>query len=291
MSQVSVNYDQIGTFDFTITAPQQVGTYYQGFNLVIDGVTWFNNVGPSLQINVANPLPEPPVTTENILAPGETLADKQNIYSPERNSVLRIEYGQLILYSNFNRAWVAPNMGAGAHRLVNQTDGNLVMYSATGDPLWSSNTSGKGPSYLKLQTDGNLVLYSESGPTWSSNTAIGSQLIQINNTISDQQTIFPGQFLTTADRSLRLEFQTDGNLVLYSPYRALWSSRTVGSGATKMVLQADGNLVLYRKDDRAVWATNTSGRGYSSLLLQPDSNLVLYSNSGAGWSTGTAGRL
>ncbi|WP_430791937.1 RICIN domain-containing protein [Actinoplanes sp. G11-F43] len=57
-------------------------------------------------------------------------------------------------------------------RLVNQSDGNLVLRKADGVAVWASNTYGKGPSTLKMQPDGNLVLYrnSDNVATWSTAT-------------------------------------------------------------------------------------------------------------------------
>ena len=76
-----------------------------------------------------------------------------------------------------------------------------------------------------------------------------------------------------------LVLQSDGNLVLYSGTgRALWSSRTVGSGATRLIMQSDGNLVLYR-GSVAVWNTRTNttaARQSSQMILQSDDNLVVY---------------
>jgi len=60
-------------------------------------------------------------------------------------------------------------------RLVWQWDGNLVLYTATGAPVWASNTDGRGKA-LAFQADGNLVVYRVTGPItpgdalWSSGT-------------------------------------------------------------------------------------------------------------------------
>ncbi|MBN9619646.1 MAG: hypothetical protein J0H43_07935, partial [Actinobacteria bacterium] len=57
-----------------------------------------------------------------------------------------------------------------------------------------------------------------------------------------------------------LRMQMDGNLVLYaaSTGRALWSTRTAGSGAgNRLTVQDDGNLVLYSDGGRALWQSNT----------------------------------
>jgi hypothetical protein len=58
-------------------------------------------------------------------------------------------------------------------KLVFQSDGNLVLYNAAGQPLWASGTHGKGGNLLSLQLDGNLVLYNAAGqPLWASGTHI-----------------------------------------------------------------------------------------------------------------------
>jgi hypothetical protein len=52
---------------------------------------------------------------------------------------------------------------------VFQTDGNFVVYSSSGQPLWNS------PTYtysgLTLQDDGNAVIYQGSSPLWATDTA------------------------------------------------------------------------------------------------------------------------
>ena len=44
-----------------------------------------------------------------------------------------------------------------------QTDGNVVVYSASGAALWATNTHGQSTSYLIMQTDRHLVLYRPDG--------------------------------------------------------------------------------------------------------------------------------
>lgn len=109
-----------------------------------------------------------------------------------------------------------------------------------------------------------------------------------------------------------LRMQTDGNFVLYSSAgRALWSSRTNGTGsANRVVVQDDGNLVLYNRAGRALWQTAsraailTGGQELTpgaSILMQPvypgskltqfvmqtDGNLVLYVGGQAAWASMT----
>jgi hypothetical protein len=94
----------------------------------------------------------------------------------------------------------------GRDYLTLQTDGNLVLYEASGTPLWSSTTSDSVTAQLVLQSDGNLVLYGDAqNSQWASNTS-GN----------------PNDYLVVQD---------DGNLVLYSDSdTVLWATNTTNSG-------------------------------------------------------------
>jgi hypothetical protein len=84
-----------------------------------------------------------------------------------------------------------------------------------------------------------------------------------------------------------LNFQTDGNLVIYDGNRkAMWSTGTSGRGENA-VFQSDGNFVIYDIANRPVWNSNTVGTG-RSLIFQNDRNLVIYDNANrAVWSSKT----
>lgn len=58
----------------------------------------------------------------------------------------------------------------GRFALVQQSDGNLVLYRDGGKALWSTQTMGKGGQTTVMQDDGNLVIYGASGAIWSSQT-------------------------------------------------------------------------------------------------------------------------
>jgi hypothetical protein len=86
-----------------------------------------------------------------------------------------------------------------------------------------------------------------------------------------------------------LILQTDNNLVLYQGSRAIWSTNTVGSGASKLIFQNDGNLVLYTANNIAKWSSNTSGNPGSIFWFQQDGNLVIYRSNGSfSWRSNTA---
>jgi hypothetical protein len=82
------------------------------------------------------------------------------------------------------------------------------------------------------------------------------------------------------------EWQTDGNLVLYSPSGPTWSSRTNGKGQF-ISIQGDGNLVIYNASGAPLWASNTDGDndGDEYLTAQGDGNTVIYEAGVAKWDT------
>ncbi|WP_064747871.1 hypothetical protein [Lysobacter antibioticus] len=86
---------------------------------------------------------------------------------------------------------------------MRKSDGNLVIYTQSGQALWSSITAGYGPSSAILQTDGNFVIYNSTRATWSSNTH--------------------------GLASAQLLMQNDGNVVIYTAAGVpLWHTGTGG---------------------------------------------------------------
>ncbi|MFI9810558.1 beta-propeller fold lactonase family protein [Saccharothrix variisporea] len=80
----------------------------------------------------------------------------------------------------------------GRYRLTMQTDGNLVLYNASGEAQWHTHTDGSGATRAVLQYDGNFVVYGNGfDAKWHTNT-----------------------WRTPADRFV---VQNDSNLVLYGP--------------------------------------------------------------------------
>jgi hypothetical protein len=62
----------------------------------------------------------------------------------------------------------------GGSTLFMQSDGNLVLYGGNreaGFAVWDSKTSGNPGAFLRVQDDGNAVVYSKAGvPLWASST-------------------------------------------------------------------------------------------------------------------------
>jgi hypothetical protein len=88
-----------------------------------------------------------------------------------------------------------------------------------------------------------------------------------------------GQIVGKSCLGHRLEFQHDGNLVLYNPKnQPVWATGTDLTKATSFVVQRDGNMVLYDRI-KPLWASNTSGNPGAYLSVQGDGNLVVYNKS------------
>ncbi len=294
MAEASVLPGDIGTFEFSITAPQAAGSYKEYFNLLQEGVTWMNDLGLYYQIDVVAPVAAS--NTQNTgLASGQALTPGNFLLSPDRHSTLQVQGdGNVVMYSNFKPAWATKTSSSKATTLVMQTDGNLVLYDSSGVALWASGTSGHAGAgaHLVTQADGNLVIYIGTTPLWATYTTLSvpDQLHRVDKTQWSGSNLFVGQKLETADRKYYMTLQADGNLVLYSPNRAIWSSGTAGKTPAFLAMQGDGNLVLYDTDGRAIWYSGAGGRGSSALTIQADGNLVTYAaNGSASWATNTAG--
>jgi hypothetical protein len=164
-----------------------------------------------------------------------------------------------------------------------QTDGNLVVYSASGTPLFATGARGDAGSRLVVQTDGNAVVYAGSGaPLWSSKL---DTFVLVTG-----QILRAGQWRTSIDGRFLLAMQPDGNLVLYEEpsHRPLWSSNTANNPGAWTALQPDGNLVVYSRAGEPLFASGTSGDPGTKLVVQVDGNVVIYDGAGRPlWSTRT----
>lgn len=144
--------------------------------------------------------------------------------------------------------------GSDQLRLRMQGDGNLVFYAGA-RPVFHTGTHGHPGAFLILQSDGNPVVYSPAGrPLWAGYPRCDSLVSAVGEIGLDPAApvLRPGWALRSPRGTSQLIMQTDGNLVLYSAGRARWSSGTVGATGAYATLQSDGNLVIYR-DGRAIW--------------------------------------
>jgi murein DD-endopeptidase MepM/ murein hydrolase activator NlpD len=87
------------------------------------------------------------------------------------------------------RGWTVCN---GKYRLSFQSDGNLVLYNSSKEPIWATGTDGSNADVLAVQSDGNVVLYGQGRALWATNTDRAGSVFAI---------------------------QSDGNIVVYNRNR------------------------------------------------------------------------
>lgn len=117
------------------------------------------------------PSPEPAEEGCGVLWSGQSLGVDQAVSSCDgRFSLVQQSDGNLVLYkSGAGAIWNTGTWGTEGSLAAMQEDGNLVVYSRDGQPLWDTSTWGHPDAWLAIQDDGNLVIY-ENGPIWSSGT-------------------------------------------------------------------------------------------------------------------------
>ena len=116
------------------------------------------------------------------------------------------------------------------------------------------------------------------------------------NTLTQGQTLKIGDSLTSDNGAYILKLQDDGNLVLSNTRGApIWATATYGQGVERVELQTDGNFVAYSPGaaipENAKWTPPgqpSFNQPNLRLVVQDDRNVVLYSNNTPVWSSGTA---
>lgn len=105
----------------------------------------------------------------DVLKPGQRLR-------PGSVAVSRSGQYRLRLHARLGLAAVGPDgiVWASMHRVpkgasaIMQKDGNLVVYTKAGRPLWSTGTHGNPGAHLVVQDNGDMVVWHEGRPLWAS---------------------------------------------------------------------------------------------------------------------------
>ncbi len=216
---------------------------------------------------------------------GQTLFAGQTLASPDGHYILAMQTnGDLVLYLHnggfsVRPVWHSGTEGDAGDRAVLQSNGNLVLYDARNQALWSTNTSTAGCTNLIVQEDGNLVLYNRSRAVWASRT--------VNTYLKPGDLLLPGERIFSSNDQYELSMEADGNLVLYGPTGALWSTRTWGIPGNYASMQTDGNLVLRTSAHRALWSSQTNGNPGAYAHIYDDGNLVVANTQGNLWDSNT----
>lgn len=123
-------------------------------------------------------------------------------------------------------------------------------------------------TFLLLQDDGNILIIDPIS-RWSTNSVAPISPALPATFIPPGITIAAGQNLTCGIVSLN--FQEDGNLVLFGPdSQPTWSTNTQNKGGIALTMQPDGNLTITASDGSVVWHSQTSGNHDAYARLQSD---------------------
>jgi hypothetical protein len=238
--------------------------------------------------------------TPSILPGGRQLNPGQEIWSPDRRYRLTFQTdGNLVIYRNDGvPVWWTGTVGISPGAASMQVDGNFVVYDSANRAAWHTYTYGNPGAYLSMQNNGAFAIYSANGARlWGSpvppnevNTPPGGGTTTPSvDTLTAGGRLYPGQAVQSLDRRFALTYQTDGNLVLYGPGGARWSTQVFSSpGYAEM--QVDGNFVVYASNGTPVWASGTSGARGASLVVHSDGQVDIRTSQGIVlWQTGTGG--
>lgn len=306
MNEASVTAGNTATFTFSMKSPAQLGTFNEGFGVLIEGQRWLDGAF-TIPITVATSSPFYGIQNISFNAYSDKAMTRQinpNTISAFVNTKL---YFKAVIKNTGNRP-----LPAGVTKLA--TSDPLDRVSILGDSSWmtGSRVTTAEEGEIGPQRSGTFLFSMTTplepknilreqfglvieGDRWLSNN-VGSTAIQTEVRppveLYANQTLELGDRLLSYDERFQLIMQGDGNLVLYANSgAAIWSSGTAGKGAVRLIMQYDGNLVLYRANWTPVWTSNTSGRGPSMLIPQTDGNLVLYTEGWKPtWNTKTGGR-
>lgn len=199
-----------------------------------------------------------------------------------------------INYSNYNyRAgrdntilW-NPNSGCGTSNvfIANQATAGLYIYTPyRPNQAALDNLYGTGDGCSSYGNRNFWRIFNDwFGSTRSNKLDLRNSLK--SNSLNPNTTMQPGDFITSPNGRFVLTMQSDGNLVIYSGRRAMWSSNTYGNYGAYAKFQNDGNFVIYSLSDQALWSTATYGLGANILTLKDNGNFYVLANTEQKYST------
>ena len=274
-SKNEVKYGDSVTFGFWMRAPNISGKYSVYWNLLIENVAWFVDIGSHHNINIVSDTRSGSLDDQhNFIRRGDAL------YSSNGSSVLSLlSNGDLSVYYKGKRVYT---VASGVYQLRQQSDGNLVAYSKNGTPIWVAGDGAK--RQLTISDSGSLTYKKNSSDVGIS---IASWTVDSNNfeSIYRDGIIVRNQSIKSDNKSYTLILQGDGNLVLYGPKGAIWA--TGNNRGSFLAQQGDGKLVLYDYNGSPVWSSSTwlENGTNTRTIMQGDGNLVTYDGYKAVWST------
>ena len=113
-----------------------------------------------------------PVEGCGVMLPGQQLGADQAMSSCDgRFSLVQQSDGNLVLYQNgVETLWNSGTSGTAARVTIMQGDGNLVAYTSDFKPVWNSMTNGYEGAWLTLDDHGSMVIHAGDKLVWWSGT-------------------------------------------------------------------------------------------------------------------------
>lgn len=107
---------------------------------------------------------------------GKNLVTNAEYYSPNKEYYLKFQSdGNLVLYTKGGKPIWSPQIAKkGGKTCRLQKDGNLVVYNASGTAVWHTETHNNNRPKLYIYNDGRISIYSDAKNkfTWSSNAKV-----------------------------------------------------------------------------------------------------------------------
>jgi hypothetical protein len=208
-------------------------------------------------------------STNLILGSGGSLNSGQWLGNAKTDSGYRLDMqtdGNLVVYSASNAAvWNSGTSGQPGNRAVMQVDGNFVIYGTAGQVRWQSVTNGNNGAYAAMQGDGNFVIYSAGGAAlWNTNydnkatSAIAWMTARVGSTALEGK----------CELAVESAFGTSGRyptaIANYNARKAagqIKTSRPIPRGALVFYnTSAAGHVAISRGADATVISTSAGGK-------------------------------
>lgn len=291
---------RIGPVDGDISDPDPFADYTLGA-VEIDYLFDNSNGGQNYTriysgIRVPDLVNAPSVSSNQVsLTSGQTLSAGDMLSNNSQTTLVQQDDGNLVMYDALGKSlWSTGTSGNPGAYSIMQPGGNLVVYSSTGTALWASATGGNNGSNTMLQEDGNLLINNSAGtPIWANGT-FGRN---VNYGIASNHTDYVGfehQQRASAQRFYYGQAESDPRSMYRMGFDDVLSSgqQLTNSSNTNLTMQGDGNLVLQDASGTALWASNTAGNPGAYATMQEDGNFVVYDSSdNALWASSTTGYL
>lgn len=175
----------------------------------------------------------PALASGSNLGAGSRLSSGQSLVAGEYQLVMQTD-GNLVLYHLSTPVWSSYTYHEGAFAAM-QADGNFVVYSSGGTPVWFTSTNGSGASTASLQSDGNFVLYGSSA-VWATGTNGGTNQLRRSHAMAQAEKELNAYDYVFGGGHGAIPGPTLGGLDCSGfarwMYSYAWGSDVLGAGAT-----------------------------------------------------------